>query len=252
MSFVLVQQDLTAPTPEQFRAAFRAIKGYTDADANKVAREAYGVLVRNLTLEHATAMQQTMAAQGTTTKVIPQEDIPRLPDPKVTRRVELAEIGLVVFDSVGRQSVLAWEHLAVIAAGLVPKVEMVKFETSETQIVVGGPAYIQTKTIKSVAHKLQSDHRRLLHLLEDGNAVRVEIDMDTLFYKYAMPDAPADPNQHFGELVRRLAERAPGASLNRGAAQLQAGETFPIPYASKATFADECTWLMWMATRPEA
>jgi hypothetical protein len=249
MSYVLVQNELTAPTPEQFRAAFRVIDGLTDADANKAAREGYGLLLRHLTAEDAAALHQAMAAQGVSTTVVEETELSRATEPKVTRRVEFSDLGLCVFDPLGRQAVVNWEHVLVIAAGLVPKVDMVKVESAETKIAVGGLTSVKNETIKTVGHKLQASHRSLLHILAEGGSMRVEIDMETLFYKYAMPDAPEDASSHFSELVRRLALRAPQAGLNRGAAQLNNGDTFPLPYASKAAFADECIWLLWLAGR---
>jgi hypothetical protein len=51
--------------------------------------------------------------------------------------------------------------------------------------------------------------------------------------------------EKLGLLISLLAEHAPQACLNRGAAALSAHPPVPLVYASKQAFSDESAWLLW-------
>src|SRR5262245_44663219 len=114
MSHLLLQTEATPPTAAQLKDAFRAIKGLTAVDADKVARQAYGILVRGLSAQDAATLQFNLRGQGVTTEVLPETQVPALPEPKYTRRLELQPDALLVYDAIGRPIPVPWAQVNLI------------------------------------------------------------------------------------------------------------------------------------------
>jgi hypothetical protein len=64
MTYTVVQKDLSAPSTEQLRNAFRGVAGLTEIDALSLGRDALGIFARGFELELATALKDSLAAQG--------------------------------------------------------------------------------------------------------------------------------------------------------------------------------------------
>jgi len=58
MSYCLLQADFVAPTADQLKRSFKSLKTLTEADAIKLAREACGILMRDLSLADARILQR--------------------------------------------------------------------------------------------------------------------------------------------------------------------------------------------------
>ena len=119
MSYCLLQADSVAPTVDQLKRAFKSLKTLTEADAIKLAREACGILMKNLSLEAAGALQYALRGQGVATDLIDSAQLPNLPGAKLVHRLEFQPQALAVFDPLGRVVPVPWEHVALISAGIV-------------------------------------------------------------------------------------------------------------------------------------
>jgi hypothetical protein len=252
MNHVLLQIGPTPLTAPQLAEAFRGVKRLTAVDAEKIARQAYGILVRGLSLEELTTVQCSLAGQGVTTEVVPESDIPPLPEPKYTRRLELKDEALTVYDAIGRPVPVPWAHVALIAAGIVPRVNIVSFTTEEVEISLDLDGWTRRDVVTRLNHKLDTNAQLVLDVVLTAGRMRFQVESREFLWKYAVDRPDLDAHQRLAELVRLLMARGPHALLNRGAAQLKNGAPLPQLYSSKAVFADESAWMLWCASRPPA
>ena len=100
MSYAILQVDV-APTADQLKRAVKSLKTLTEADAVKMAVEARGILLKNLSLEDSAALQRALQSEGVPTEMIEANQLPKLPDAKFVRRMELRPEALLVYDPVG-------------------------------------------------------------------------------------------------------------------------------------------------------
>src|SRR5882724_10778675 len=119
MAFCLLQTGPVAPTADRLKRAFKSLKSLTDADAVKLANEACGILVRNLSLDDATVLERAFRAEGVATEAVEAANLPRLPDAKFVRRIEFQPQTMVIHDPLGRTLPVPWQHLALVSAGTV-------------------------------------------------------------------------------------------------------------------------------------
>src|SRR5437773_10524083 len=102
MPYCLLQTDCAAPTADQLKRSFKSLKTLTEADAIKLAREACGILMKNLSLEDASALQRALRGQGVAAELIDSTQLPNLPGAKLVHRLEFQPQTLAVFDPLGR------------------------------------------------------------------------------------------------------------------------------------------------------
>lgn len=96
MNHLSLQTDPMPPTAAQLKEAFREVKGLTAVDAAKVARQAYGILVRGLSAQDARTLQQSLRGQSVGTEMFPEAQVPALPEPKYSRRLELQLVRMLM------------------------------------------------------------------------------------------------------------------------------------------------------------
>src|SRR5437763_1204610 len=70
MSYCLLQADSVAPGADQLKRAFKSLKTLTGADAVKLANDACGVLVKNLSHEDAGLLQHALQSEGVPTEIV--------------------------------------------------------------------------------------------------------------------------------------------------------------------------------------
>ena len=80
----------------------------------RLAREAHGILLKNLAMPKAVALQLAFRSAGVETAVVPAEEL-RLVDAKFTRRLEVTDDALRICDPLGRLVPVPWAHVALIA-----------------------------------------------------------------------------------------------------------------------------------------
>jgi hypothetical protein len=250
-AYALVQQEATVPTADQLKRAFKLLKRMTEADAIKVAREAYGILMRNLPLDEASTLQRALAGEGVPTEIVEAGQLPGLPDARFIRRAELRSEALVVSDPLGRPVPVLWPQIALIAAGACRHFGISQTRT-EQHVTSFDPIHgIHRRVEVDVRHKVEDDVPMLLDLLLTGAAMRFQIEADQFQFKHLFDRPDLDRAGKMGLLIQRLGERAPQAWLNRGAFSLRDGSSAPVTYASKAAFFEESIWLLWRQAKHE-
>jgi hypothetical protein len=250
MTHALLQTHPTPPSAEQLAEAFRGIPGLTAVDAAKSARQAYGVLARNLTAEDATNVAKSLRGQGFEAIALAESQVPRLPEPKYTRRLDITPDALHVYDAIGRPQPVPWPQISLLSAGIVPRMNLVSFTTDEIKVSVGLTGHRRQEVVTQLNHKLDTSGQLVLDIILTGGSMRFQVESKEFLYKYTVDVPELEPNQRFGELVRRLLAHTPNVLLNRGAEQLRDNAPLPQVYISKAAFADESLWLLWRAAQP--
>lgn len=249
MSNALVQLESAPVTEAQWRRALALVPGYTDADALRLARETYGVLLRNLDGPKAVALQLAFRSTDVATAVVPAEQL-RLVDAKFTRRLELADDVLRISDPIGRPVSVPWTHIALIAVGAVRQYDIAQTVTYEQQRGYSPVQGVHQELVRDVRTSLHENLPWLIEIFLTGGAMRFQAEGAQLAWGYLFKHAPPELLPRLVGLVQLLAHRAPQAMLNRGALALRDGGDGGITYASRPAFADESAWLFWRTRQP--
>lgn len=248
-SFLLVQSGDEPPSAEQMVAAFKAHKKFTEADAIKAAREAHGVILKNLAYDDAQILQQALAAQGAGTAVVAGFEFPQLPAAKVVRRLEFQPETLVIYDALGRPQPFAWSELGLVAAGAFQHFELGETQTEEWQWrghVVGG---YRLELVTETRHHVSDQLRFLVDLLIMKPVCRLQIEPENFLFGYVFDRPQLELSAKVALLVQMLKERAPKALQNRGAVGLCENPPVTPLWPNKTAFFEEESWLIWRLTR---
>lgn len=217
MAYALLQTTLSRPNVEALERAFATGRGLTPADARFVADDAFGILARDLSLDDSLFLQQSLGAEGIEIEVIPESDLPRLPDPQLFDFVEGTIEGLVIYDPLERATTVPWASLSIIAAG---------FDQRELKLeLIVGDA-----------------ETRYLTTLE-----RLRFDRMPQYVDSTEPD---NTGESFRRLVRDLICHSPVALQNQaakvlGQSTLEGDITGAITYPRPMAYTEELVWLMW-------
>jgi hypothetical protein len=245
MPYCLLQTDAVAPAAEQLKRAFMALKTLTEADAIKLAREACGILMKNLSLEDAGVLQRALQGQGVATELVDSTRLSNLPGAKVVHRIEFQPQTLAVFDPLGRSVPVPWQHMALISAGSVRHFGMSATRTEETVNTFDPIRGLRTKVVTDLRHKVEDNTKLMLDIFLSGGVIRYQIEAERFPFKYCFDRPELTLPQRLGLLIQMFAEHAPHAIMNRGAVGLREGKPENAAYASKAVLFDESIWLLW-------
>ncbi|MEQ2008973.1 MAG: hypothetical protein ABMA26_19505 [Limisphaerales bacterium] len=249
MNAVLVQLDPGPVTEMQWRQALSLVPGYTDADALRLAREAHGVLFRNLDTPKAVALQLAFRSTGVETAVVPADQL-RLVDAKFTRRIEVADDALRISDPLGRLVPVPWAHVALISVGAVRQYDIAQTVTYENQHAYNPVQGVHQEVVRDVRTSLHENVPWLIEIFLTGGAMRFQAEGAQLAWGYLFKHAPPELLPRLVALVTLLVKHAPHAMLNRGALALRNGGDGGVAYASRPAFSDESAWMLWRAQQP--
>lgn len=222
MRYALVQTTQSRPPLDALERAFASGRGLTPADAKFVADDAYGFLARDLSLEDALFLQNSLATEAIEVQVVPESDLPRLPESKLFRFAELQPDALVIYDPLERPVRVPWNAIRVVAAGNDGKAFIL-------EVIVGDAEMRFSSTLE----KLQFN--RMPH-----------------FFSPAEPD---NVGEAYRQLVAEIVHRCSGGVPNRAAHFLAqenlAGDvTEAISYPRPGAYLEELTWLVWRLRQP--
>jgi hypothetical protein len=251
MPYCLLQTDSVAPTADQLKRALKSLKTLTEADAIKLARETCGILKKNLSLIDARVLQGALQSEGVPTVLLDATQLPKLPDAKFVRRIEIQPQALGIFDPLGRTVPLPWQHLTLVSAGTVRHFGLSATRTEVTVNTFDPIRGSRKKVVTDVRHKVEDDARLVLDIFLTGGLMRFQIEAESFQFKYCFDRPDLNLPQKLGLLIQMLAEHAPHAVMNRGAAALRDGHPENAAYASKVALFDESTWLLWQMAKKD-
>jgi hypothetical protein len=240
MNIAVLQKTLDIPPVEKIEQALLSVEGFTRVDAHTFANDAYGILVKNIPADQATAFAQALFGQGIETSVVAQENLPTLPQTKFVHRLDCTPDALLVYDPLGRSFPLPWQHVMMIAAGCV---RMTDFNRVEKHIWVDDGQDEQNRITEYKNVEEQNAHL-LLEIIVSGAVLRYSVSAEKFRFDCLGERRTKSLPENFALLVQDLAAFAPNAMLNRGAFFLKQNENL-FPYPSKNAFFEEITWLLW-------
>jgi hypothetical protein len=241
VTYALLQKDLSIPNIEKLARALRHVKGFVSLDAHTFARDAFGILVRQLEENVAADLQAALRSEGIDTDVVPESELPVLPQTKFSSRVDPSEAGLVIYDPLGRTFLLPWQHVYIIAAG---SVELTEFTTERTvrrmeQVDRSGEHLVEYDTRTKEAR----NNRYLLEIIVSRAVLRYSVKADVALFRSLGDRATRDFYQNFRMVLEDIFKFIPDVPINRGALHLRNGQDFFYP--SKNAFYEEITWFLW-------
>jgi len=245
MRYAVLQTDLNPPATDQLQRAFQSVPGLTAADASILGRDAFGILVKNLSEPQAVAMQGALRIEGIETEMVDQTFLPELPRTHFVRRMDCSPERLIIYDPLGRTFALEWNHVMIVATGAVKLTDFVRQQKARplTRYHGDGASSIEME------YDTVTREERNVHMLGEvviaGGALRYSFTADKFDFtglgERNLQDTPAN----FSLFVRDLIQFSPHANLNRGAETLRAKATEVLSYPSKNAFHEEIVWMLW-------
>ena len=104
MGYAIMQKELVVPALEQLKRAFTVLPTLTELDAQTVANDAFGIIMRGLELDDATLLREALLVERVETLMVEESALPVLPTAKIVRRVEFQTELLKVYDSMQRET----------------------------------------------------------------------------------------------------------------------------------------------------
>lgn len=248
MPFAVVQSSLDPPTLAQLQAAFRGVPGLTPLDAHALGRDAFGIIVKDLSAEAAGQLQSNLRVQGYKTLVVDERELPAMPAAKFVRRLDVAPDALIVYDPVGRNFPVQWGHVSMLAAGQVRLSDFKRIVTERPTARFAGDAtpYVDYECEVTYKEEMQS-HLLVEIFLGQTAQQRLSLRADEFNFATLREELTQNPAENFQRLVRVLLKHAPHAIINRGAYYLREEPPTVFDYPSKNAFYEEITWLLWRA-----
>jgi hypothetical protein len=224
MTYALLQTTLDRPSVEALERAFASGRGLTPADARFVADDAFGILARDLADVDALFLQQALAAEGIEVNVVPESDLPKVPDVRQFCWAECAEECLRLHDARACIAQIPWHDVRIIAAGFDQrelKLDLITAATGE-------------------------------HFTGEMNLLQFE-----QMPQFLVADEPGNIGAAFTNLVRGILKRAHEALPNRaahflGQESLTGDVTAAITYPRPMAYTEELTWLLWRASQMDS
>jgi hypothetical protein len=243
--FAVLQKDLSSPTAEQLKRAFRSFSTLTDADAVRLAVGAHGILMRHENHDAARAFQAALQAEGVATALVSENDLPTLPESKALHRLELSSEALLIFDLLGQATRIPWADIALLAAGAVGDVEVTRTKTERTVFRFSPLLGVWPKKITETRQKVAADSHLVLEILLTGMKTRYQIEAARFPFKHVIDQPELSITEKYIWVVREFCRRATAATLNGGARWLRAGHQRVPGYLNRQALTDEIIWLLW-------
>jgi hypothetical protein len=261
--YAILQKSLDVPPVDALRRAFKSVRCLVDSDADTLANDAYGILVKNLGLQDAMTLQRALASENIPTEAVAQPMLPQLPSTKFVRRIELGPDALLVFDPIGRPFPVEWRHLMLIAAGNVLTTRFTRRTVppaaADAGLLSGRWGRRPTPTVIASLPRVESREERAgvltLELVLTRAVARYTITADAsapLLFRALGDRMTAEPAVNFRLLLDSIGRAASGAQCNRGAWLLRQDPPHLLEYPSSNAFMEEILWMLWQQQRQAA
>lgn len=249
MRYAILQKDLSIPTVESLKRAFQGSGFLTALDAHTFAKDAFGILVRNLHQDQAAQIHRSLLEQGIDNEIVPEKSVPKLPETKFLSRVDCLDQHLLLYDPLGRAIPLNWGHLMVIAAGSMDRrflkritVDRPRTPLLEALDLVEAP---RAETVLRPAN----ERALVVDLILNRAVLMYSISADRLQFNYLGERKSRNLRENYTTFVKDLVDRAPQALLNRGAMMIRDHDDPSFLYPTRNAFTEEILWLLWQQRR---
>lgn len=244
------------PEHDTFARAFRGVPGLTPMDAKSIGNPECGMLVRNLVLEQATALQSNLKAAGTDAEIVAQTDLPVLPNGKVIRSLDCSAEVLTVSDCLQHETAIGRKDVKLLAAGSV-RIATFARQRKEQEVVSTHMMHIHLHTIPILIPMMHRETRTQYTERESEQWVlRAEIISSTVNQRFILEAENFDYSclgsamtqdlaTNFCFLMRELAGKYSPPVLSRGVSSILADPWEFAYYANKDSFHNDLVWLLW-------
>lgn len=246
MPYALVQVSLAKPTLEQLRDALRAVADpafpYTPADAGPVRRDAFGILLEGLSLAQARYAQRELARVDYATDIVDEHELLDLPPAPMRIVVDPTPEALVLRDTVGREEWIGYDHVVLLAAGMVGDQ---RFERNRRRVMgTGGEASMPIDLLQVTE---TTEYEQRLDVLFDCPPWRIRAYGHRLTYACLGAEVTNRAEINFMQLIRRAARHLlPGVMTHGAMAVADQHDTVAV-YPTARAFEEELTWHHWRA-----
>lgn len=243
--YAVLLRNETRPAADQIRRAFSSFSHLTDVDAIRLAANAEGILMRQLSSDEARSFHRALNAEGVDAAIVAESDLPVIPRKVALHRIELTTADLVVFDQIGRSEKFAWDQISMIALGAMAHVGFATKETTDNRRSPYPSARLWPKEVAAISHSLKKETQLLLEVVIVGSGKRFQINAAEFPFRYVVDRPEFSLVDKIVWLTGALIQRAPQALLNRGARDVRDGVNLVRGYPTPQVFNDEMTWLLW-------
>jgi len=252
MAYAVLQTSLVKPEPERLVRAFTALDRLTSLDAHAMARDAYGILVKGLSVAEAARLVQALYSQDILAEMVEEKDLPSLPPAMRLHRAEVRPDAFVAHDLMGRANAVGWSHVVMLGAGEVLRTEFKHKVEERARLVVVNPLSIGgagpgVMKVEEAEHKDEEErvYRSTLEVFINVAPGRYHITAERFNFGYLGERLSASRGRNYVEMVRDCLARATGAVLNMGAQALRSEPPSVVRYPSRHAFEEELVWLLW-------
>lgn len=264
--FALLQSRLEIPNVDALRRAFRGVGGLAPADAPTIARDGFGILLRQLTEEDAGALQSSLAREGVATEIVDERALPAVPPSKLMRRVVYRLDAFVGYDPYDRELVIPWDRVALAAVGQMAgagagwRSESSLDGTTQTEVLLlenllrTGTFEVEERQPKMVRPKSEIESGIwVADFILVGGEIRFTLQAHQLAIVGLGERDMEDPLTNFFTFVRDSLWQLPSALLNRAAYALREelldrlldGHADCPRYPTRNAYHEELIWLLW-------
>lgn len=248
MGTALLQKTLASPDPQALARAFRALPSLVRLDGSLMARDAYGILIRQLTRRDAERLQKALETEGIAAEAVDERTLIPLAHGNMLTRADALPEALVTYDSLQRPHPIEWSRIVLLAMGDVRQPVFRRIET-ERMIQAGMPGSHADVPIfvTDVSEREESVELPLLEIFADVAPARWRITPREFSYAYLGERMQRGLGKNFALFVEDLLRFAPHALLNRGFKAFRATPRRSFHYPNRHAFEEETLWLLWKA-----
>jgi hypothetical protein len=225
-------------------------------DATSVGHPECGMLVHNLALEQATALQSNLKLAGTDTEIVSEGTLPILPGGKVIRSLECTPEVLTVRDCLQHETAIGRKDVKLLAAGSV-RIATFARQRKEQEVVNTQMLHIHIHPIPILIPMMHRETRtQYVERESEQWVLRAEIISSTVNQRFILEAENFDYSclgsamtqdlaTNFCLLMRELAGKYSTAVLSRGVTSILANPCEFAYYANKDVFQNDLVWLLW-------
>jgi len=243
--------------PARLAAALARHRGIPLQDAARQARHAWGIVGEDLEEPEARRLAEALGEAGLGGIVLPHHRLAALPPPALMARAEWDDDGLRLITAAGEEEPISWPRLRLLAVGGLTETTTSRVQPPEGP-GLGRKAVGLGLMMATGLPMITGRGRRPPEPVQRSEELVVYLDLcrrepprrfriNALEFDYSGLGDRMLPHAlgNFRTLTAILAQRAPGASRNRGAEVLLTGQSLKVTgYDSLADFDRESRWLL--------
>ncbi|MDD2710622.1 MAG: hypothetical protein PHV34_21795 [Verrucomicrobiae bacterium] len=247
MPYAILQQDLDAPPPGGLEKALKNLQLFTSLDAITLARDAFGILIKDLSLADAQLLHHALKQEGIQNLMVDQQELPPLAPAQKLIKADVTDEALLVYDALQRPRRIEWPQVAMIAAGCV---RITQFKRMEKTVVVNrGTPDGQSIPIErtEVDYREENRPKCVVEIFAAATPPRYHIDAENFSFACLGDRRQRGVIPNYMTFVQGMLRHAPHAVMNRGALRFKQEPCLFFEYPSKHAFEEEIIWQLWQA-----